>query len=248
MSKKINPILGWTLSILFWLILWEIFARIIDFSFIIPTATETILTFCNLLFTKSFIKSIFFSLLRIAAGYILGLVCGVSLGLLTHKYNVAKWLTTPLMVLTRATPVASFIMILWFLLSGGMIPIIIGLLMVLPVIWQSTKDGLDNISQELIEVSQIFGFSFKKRMRLLVFPSLKSFLFPAVITSSGLAWKAGIAAEIITYTKNSIGEQIKNSKDTFEGAYLFAWTLSVIILSVIIELVIKKLLTGTRKS
>ena len=78
-------------------------------------------------------------------------------------------------------------------------------------------------------------------------PALYKYLIPSVITSSGLAWKAGIAAEIITYTSNSIGQHIKNSKDSFDGANLFAWTIAVVLLSLLIEFAIKKALRKVKK-
>ena len=61
------------------------------------------------------------------------------------------------------------------------------------------------------------------------------------MTSVGLAWKSGIAAEIISYTKNSIGENIYDAKTYFEGDLLLSWTLVVIIISLIFEFAVKKI-------
>jgi ribosome biogenesis GTPase A len=47
--------------------------------------------------------------------------------------------------------------------------------------------------------------------------------------------KAGIAAEIIAYTKDSIGREISNAKNILEGELLFALTISVILISLLFE-------------
>ena len=50
-----------------------------------------------------------------------------------------------------------------------------------------------------------------------------------------MAWKAGIAAEVLAVPKQAIGTEIYFSKLWFETPTLFAWTIVIIILSFIIE-------------
>jgi NitT/TauT family transport system permease protein len=50
-----------------------------------------------------------------------------------------------------------------------------------------------------------------------------------------MAWKAGIAAEVLTVPKQAIGTEIYFSKLWFETPTLFAWTIVIIILSYVIE-------------
>ena len=96
-------------------------------------------------------------------------------------------------------------------------------------------DGFKALDKRLIEVTNVFEISGIKRFKLLVFPTLIRYFVPAVLTSVGLAWKSGIAAEIITVAKNSIGYEIKTNKDYFNSDYMLAWTLVVVIISVIFE-------------
>jgi NitT/TauT family transport system permease protein len=78
-------------------------------------------------------------------------------------------------------------------------------------------------------------------------PALKRYFMPAFLTSIGLAWKSGIAAEIITYTKNSIGGNILESKNVFSGDVMLAWTLTVILLSLLLEYSVKVLVRRFNK-
>ena len=233
------------LAVLFWLALWELIAKYVGHSFILPSVSETAASFFKLVLTGNFWLTVLRSLARIASGFALGALIGIPLGVLSGIVKPFDALFSPLMVILRSTPVASFIMMLWFFIGSASIPTVIALLMVMPIIWQSAKDGLSGVDSSMLELSRIYRFSFKKKFLHVYLPHMKKALLPAVITSSGLAWKAGIAAEIITYTKNSIGANISDAKNFFEGADMMAWTFTVILLSLIIEALIKRL--GRRK-
>ena len=76
----------------------------------------------------------------------------------------------------------------------------------------------------------------------MILPSIKPYFISAARTSLGLAWKAGIAAEIITMPKNTIGTMIGESKLYIMTSEMFAWTLVVILLSLAIEFLFTVLL------
>jgi NitT/TauT family transport system permease protein len=146
------------------------------------------------------------------------------------------------MTVIKSTPVASIVMVLWIIIGSTNLPAVIGVLMVMPIIWQNLKDGYDSIDKELYELSVAYEFSRRKRYRLLVFPALMQYFIPAILTSIGLAWKSGIAAEIIAYTKNSIGKNIYDAKGELDTPSVFAWTLAVVLISIAFEFAIKTLL------
>ena len=82
----------------------------------------------------------------------------------------------------------------------------------------------------------------KTTVKALYIPSILPYFTSALISSIGLGWKAGIAAEVLCTPLNSIGKAIFESKIYFEYVDLFAWTAMVIVLSIIFEVVVTKLL------
>jgi NitT/TauT family transport system permease protein len=84
-------------------------------------------------------------------------------------------------------------------------------------------------------------------MRVLVIPQLVRYLIPAIVTATGLAWKSEIAAEIIAYTRNSIGQNINDAKFNMDSPTVFAWTIIVIALSIILELIAKLIMRRCKK-
>ena len=57
----------------------------------------------------------------------------------------------------------------------------------------------------------------------------------ACTTALGFAWKSGVAAEIIALPKQSIGYRLYESKLRIETVDLFAWTLMIVALSMLLE-------------
>ena len=55
------------------------------------------------------------------------------------------------------------------------------------------------------------------------------------VSCGGLAWKAGVSAEVLANARNSIGGRIYGAKIYLDTADLFAWTAVVIVLSVVLE-------------
>lgn len=72
-------------------------------------------------------------------------------------------------------------------------------------------------------------------------PSLRPYLRSAAANAMGLAWKSGVAAEVLCLPRLGIGAQISRAKQAFETADLFAWTAAVILLSLLMERALTRL-------
>lgn len=220
---------------LFWISVWWILSVIVDNPYYLPTPKDTFFALLGLFKLESFYKVIFLSFLRVLSGLLAGIAFGTALSFVCHRFKVVRKLITPIISIIKAMPVATFILLLWLTLRGSLLTIFVGFIMVMPIIFQNALSGLDSIDKHLIEVSDIFGFSALKRLRLLVFPALRSYLAPAIITSVGLAFKSQIAAEIIAYTNNSIGQYIYDANYGLNTEVVFAWAAVIVAFSISLE-------------
>ncbi len=240
--KKIPRFVWIILSISLWVIVWALASFLIGNRFFLPSPLQTIIALYELVITAEFYKVVMLSLLRVLIGLLLGVLLGVALGVLCYRFPlITNFISLPMSVI-KATPVASVILVLWVLLHGNSLAILVAVMMILPIIWQNTKDGFSSLDVQLIEVCTVYGLSFKDRFRVLYLPVIHRFIYPAVITSVGLAWKAEIATEIIAYTKNSIGQNINDAKTALLTPTVFAWTLVIILFSILLEIIARRLL------
>ena len=220
------------------LAVWQILAIIVNNSYFFPRVGETFFALASLITKKEFFAQVGISFFRVGAGLILGIAAGVILATLCHLISALSSFVSPIISVMKATPIATVILILWFTFTDASLAIFVVFLMVTPVIWQNVYDGYSSISNEQREVCFAYEFTFFKRMKLLVFPAILKYLIPATITSIGLAWKAEIAAEIMTYS--NIGRSIQDFKTlTYDTASVFAWALVIIALSMVLEKVTK---------
>ncbi len=239
MTKKLSAIARFILPLLFWLLFWEISALLIDNKYLLPGIAATFSALSSLAVTASFWKILLFTLIRVISGLALGTVLGCIFAILSHHFSPIKALINPMVSVIKSTPVASFIVVLWILLSGNALSILIAVLMVMPIIYQNILDAYSSVDKELIETAEVFELSLTRKYKVLFIPAMKKFLAPAFITASGLAWKSEIAAEIIGYVKDSVGQVINDAKYNLETPTVFAMTLIIIIFSISLESIAK---------
>ena len=237
--KTVKKSLWALIAVIFWIAVWSFAAAIICNRFFLPSPWQTIIALLELICTSEFYKVIMFTLLRVITGLTVGIILGASLGILCYRFPIITSFVSLPMAVIKATPVASFIILLWVLLHGDSLAVLVAIMMVLPIVWQNTLDGFSSLDKQLLEVCYVYSLSFREKFKVLYFPMIYKFLYPAIITSVGLAFKAEIATEIIAYTKNSIGQNINDAKTALLTPTVFAWTFVIIVFSILLE-------TGTR--
>lgn len=235
-----NKALKHIISVVIILGIWEISALIVSDSFFLPDIPETFLALIKIISAKSFLKIIFTSFYRVILGLIVGTVLGVVFAVLCHKIDFLATILSPLISIMKATPVACIIVLLWIRFNYTQIAVLVVLLMVTPIVWQNVYDSFKSIDVNLSEVAEVFELKTTQKLRLLIIPTMLTYLLPAIVTSVGLAWKAEVAAEIMT--NNNMGQQIYDFKTvSYDTASIFAWTVIIILTSIVLEKVTKYL-------
>ena len=219
----------------FWIAVWAFAAHQFGKPLLFPSPISVIKTLWELLQTKAFYMATASSLGNIFGGMLTAILSACVLAVVTSKVRLIRDLIHPVMAVVKATPVASFIILMLLFLGPVKVPSLITFLIVLPIVWTNLDQGIASIDKQLTEVAKIYRFSLAKRLRVLIFPSVKPYFLSACKTAIGLAWKAGVAAEIIAMPPNTIGTMIGEAKLYIMSAEMFAWTLTVVLLSLIIE-------------
>lgn len=228
----------------FWLGVWQLVAMAVDAELLLPAPLSVARSFVTLAATAEFWLSAFYTLLRVVLGLLGGTAAGIVLAVLTHFSRWADLLLSPAVRVVRATPVVSFILLVYLWVSRANIPGVIAGLMVFPVIWGNMTSGLAAVDKQLLEMAHTYRFSRFKTLRLIYLPMLHSYLISGVLTAFGLAWKSGVAAEVICPPRMAVGSRIQAARLALETPELFAWTIVIVVLSLALEKLLRHLLTG----
>lgn len=228
------------LAIIFWIAVWQISSMIVKLDVILPFPLSTVKALITLACEIDFWKSCLYSIFRILAGLFSGAIIAIILAYLTYVSTFIHTIFSPVLTVIKATPIASFIILALIWIGREFVPSFITLLIVLPIIWSSVHHSLGTVDSKLIELTDIFRFTTGQKIKHLYFPSVFPAFMSSFMTSIGIAWKAGVAAEVLCTPKFSIGTAIFESKKYIETPELFAWTATVIVLSLIIEKLLYK--------
>jgi len=231
----------------FWLGVWQLAAMAVDAELLLPAPLSVARSLIALTATAEFWLSALYTLFRVVLGLLGGTAAGIVLAVLTHFCRWADLLFSPAVRVVRATPVVSFILLLYLWVTRANIPGVIAGLMVLPVIWGNMTAGLAAVDKQLLEMSRAYRFSKLKTLRLIYLPSLHSYLTSGVLTAFGLAWKSGVAAEVICPPRMAVGSRIQAARLALETPELFAWTIVIIVLSLVLERLLRRLLKGKER-
>lgn len=230
------------LAAAFWLLLWQLCAFFIHSDILIASPLVTLQTLCRLAVTASFWLTACTSLLRIFSGFLLGTVLAALLAWGSSRLSGLRILLSPLVTVIRTVPVASFIILALLWVSGRQLSTLISFLMVFPVVYTGTLSGFDSADPQLLEMSSLFRFSVWKRLYTIDIPAALPSFTASCRTAVGLAFKSGVAAEVIGLPEGTIGEQLYEAKIFISTGELFAWTVVLVLLALLCEKLIVFLL------
>ena len=227
--------LGKALSVVFALLLWQIAAAAVDQSILLVSPVDVAVRLTTIWRVEGFLSSIWFSFYHIAGGFLLALVTGVVLAALSGRFPWIETALWPFMITVKTVPVASFVVICLIWLSAQNLSVFISFLIVLPVVYGNVLEGLKSEDKLMLEVGTVFKMPPLRKVLYIHLPQLKPFLMSACATALGMAWKAGVAAEIIGTPDGSIGKQLFYSKIYLDTDDLLCWTVIIVIISVLFE-------------
>jgi len=234
-NNILKKILGIAFCFAFWILFWQVFSVVLARPTVLPTPLAVWRKLCELMATGDFYLDCLHSLGRIFSGLILGILAGALVASLCAWLGLFDSVLSPAVSVIKATPIASVIILMLFVMEKSYVPMVAAMLMALPIVFSNVRKGIASVPTEQREVADTYGFGFGKRLKYCLLPSVIPYFSAACRSSLGLAWKAGIAAEVICTPKYSIGLNLNSAKVYLESEELYAWTIVVVIMSVLIE-------------
>ncbi len=214
------------------LLCWQAVSLAVDSSILIVGPWEVFLRLLTLVRESEFWTSVFFTLGHIAGGFAAGLAGGLLFACIAYRFKPVRIILWPWMATIKSVPVASFVVIclIWF--SPANLSVFISFLIVLPIVYQNILTAMDGLDGALVDLARMEKLSYPRQIAYIFFPNTVKQLVSTVSLTAGIAWKAGVAAEVIGTPQGSIGRQIYLSKIYLATDDLLAWTVIIVWLSI----------------
>lgn len=239
MSKK-NLRKG--IAIAFWILVWQLSAAIVGQNLLLASPIETIVRLFEMIQTSTFWQSVLFTLGHILTGFAAAVLLGTLTGALSARFSWFRELLAPLLTVIKSVPVASFVIVALIWIPSRRLSVLISFLITMPLIYNAVLDGLKQIDPKLREMAHVFRMTGWNRLFSIEIPAVLPRLSSAASVAIGLAWKSGVAAEVIGIPTGSIGERLYKAKVYLATPDLFAWTLTIVLTSMLCERTLRLLL------
>lgn len=236
MAEKVRRVL---LPAAFWLAVWWLCALLVGKELILPSPWAVCQALAKHVGEGSFWHALTGSLGRVWAGFLAGTVLGTFLAWVTVRWRWGETLLSPALRAVRTVPVVSFILMLYFALPTGQIPVAVSALMVLPVAWRSARQGMEAANPGLLELADHYRLGPWRTLRTVRLPAALPALSAGWETALGLAWKSGVAAEVLCQPKWAAGSGLQAAKATLDTAGVAAWTVAIVAISLAMEWILK---------
>lgn len=223
-----------------WLALWQLLCLTVKQEILIVSPACVLKRLLLLVHNTDFWLTVFYSMLRIVLGFAIGVCTGLLLAVITSAAPLLYDIFHPIVSIIKATPVASFIILALVWMHAEHVPVFTASLIVIPIVWENVAEGIRKTDNNLLEMARMFCFGRVKTLFKVYTPSVMPYLMAACNSGLGFAWKAGVAAEVLSSLPFSIGGSIYDAKIYLDTADLFAWTAVVIIMSVLLETILDR--------
>ena len=218
-----------------WLIIWQLVSVLVNNRILLAGPVETAITLFGLLKTSAFYISVLSTLLKIVLGFLAGVVIGSLLAFISYRSSLFKEFIAPFVSAVKSVPVASFAILVLIWVGAPNLSLVISALVVFPIVYLNLTEGLSSTDGELLEMAEVFHMRKRDILFHIYLPHLKPFLISSLGLSCGMAWKSGIAAEVIGRPLSSMGNGINLSKIYIKTSELFAWTFAAVVLAYLME-------------
>lgn len=232
-------------AILFWLAIWHIAAAAIGQRILLVSPIAVFVRFFELLGEAEVWHAAVFSTLRIGCGFLLSLFLAVILSSLASCRKWVRIALEPLVQAFKVVPVASIVIVVLIWVPSRNLSVIISFMMVFPVLYTNLLSAIDSTDRGMLEMSRVFRLSRYRKFRLVYLPQVYPYFLSSSSLALGLAWKSGVAAEVIGIPSGSMGDLLYEAKIFFATADVFAYTLLIVLLSVGFEFIMNLLIRMT---
>lgn len=223
------------LSIFFFLIIWEGVALYIDNSLLFPRVSEIFLSLKNLVASGDFILILWNTLSRFFISIVFSLILAIIFSVASYRYEVIGFLLFPFIIFLRAVPTIAIIIVVLIWSSVERVPIVVGMLILFPILYESILGGIKNVDKNLLKMSKVFKVPTKRVVRDIYIPSIYYSISSNIPSYIGLTFKVIIAGEVLSQESLSIGGEIFINKIYLESSNIFAWIIVVIVLNYLLE-------------
>lgn len=215
-------------------LLWWIAASRVP-AFVLPGPQRVFDAMVALVQSGTFFHDVGTTLYRVLAGFALGAIIGTPLGIAVGSSRALARLFEPLLAVlnTVSSAIWAVFAIIWFGISNGT-TIFVVFMTAMPLILTSVWQGAKTVDIQHVDLARSFRMSRLQILRKVYLPTILPAFFGGARLAFGFGWRVSLVAETLG-SSDGIGYRLRQAADLVQTDQVFAWTVLLIAMMLLIE-------------
>ncbi|RKE65898.1 NitT/TauT family transport system permease protein [Pseudorhodoplanes sinuspersici] len=204
-------------------------------AFILPSPSRVWKTWQELVARPEFWGDFGITFYRIFMGFAFAAVIGTVLGLLLGASRTLGEFFEPVLTIinTVSSSIWAIFALIWFGLSNWS-TIFVVFMTAMPLILTNVWQGTQTVNAEFIELARTFRMSRLQMLTKIYLPTILPLFFAGARLAFGFGARVSIVAETLG-ASSGIGYRLRQAADLVQTDQVFAWTLTLVALMIILE-------------
>ncbi|WP_223302666.1 ABC transporter permease [Halotalea alkalilenta] len=204
-------------------------------SFVLPGPERVFYAFNGLVHSATFLHDLGATMGRVFSGFVLATLIGTPLGLaLGSSRALARFFEPILAVLnTVSSAIWAIFAIIWFGISDAT-TIFVVFMTAMPLILTNVWQGAQTVERQFIDLARSFRMSRWQILVKISLPSILPYFFSGARLAFGFGWRVSLVAETLG-ASDGIGYRLRQAADLVQSDQVFAWTLLLVALMLLLE-------------
>jgi len=217
------------LGIVLFFCIWQTIAWFTS-DIIIASPLSALLMLFYMVKTKIFWEALGITMARLGISILIGTLSGLVLGLVAGLNTNAGRVFEPVRWSLMSMPpvVVVTIGMIWFGM-GGRQTVFVTSLLILPIMYLNTVEGVESIDPDLLELGQVYKADLFFLLKSIYLPGMAGSLLTGVVLSAGLGLRLIILAEVLG-AHTGIGYEFSMARTNLDAPAIFAWILVCLII------------------
>lgn len=204
-------------------------------SFVFPGPQRVTRALLTLWRSDTFLHDLSITLWRVVWGFALGVLVGAPLGVALGSSRLLTTFFDPVLAAlnTVSSAIWAIFAILWFGISNST-TIFVVFMTTMPLILTNVWQGAQQVDPLYLDLARSFRMSRPATLRKIVFPTILPYLFSGARMAFGFGWRVSLVAETIG-SSDGIGYRLRQAGDLVQTDQVFAWTVTLVAMMLILE-------------
>ncbi|RRV10233.1 ABC transporter permease [Pseudomonas sp. v388] len=218
----------------FFAVLWWYAAGKVP-SFVLPGPQKVLTALDGLIHSQTFLHDIGATMGRVFSGFLLAVAIGTPLGLALGTSRVLARFFEPMLAVfnTVSSAIWAIFAIIWFGISDATTVFVV-FMTAMPLVLTNVWQGAQAVERQYVELARSFRMSRLQILLKISLPSILPYFFSGARLAFGFGWRVSLVAETLG-ASDGIGYRLRQAADLVQSDQVFAWTVLLVALMLLLE-------------